>query len=128
MDSSLSSVPPVWPSPLPEIIGTAAPQAATIGASISETLSPTPPVECLSVTGPGRSDQSSTSPESRMAMVSATASSRLMPLRKTAMAKAPTWPSEMAPQTFYTPTDRGFEKRVAERLAWWEEQRRSRNG
>ncbi|HST36679.1 MAG TPA: replication-associated recombination protein A [Allosphingosinicella sp.] len=33
------------------------------------------------------------------------------------------WPEEMAPQTFYTPTDRGFEKRVAERMAWWEEQR-----
>ncbi len=33
------------------------------------------------------------------------------------------WPEEMTPQTFYTPTDRGFEKRVAERLAWWEEQR-----
>jgi putative ATPase len=29
----------------------------------------------------------------------------------------------MAPQTFYTPTDRGFEKRVAERLAWWRELR-----
>ncbi|HEU0133812.1 MAG TPA: replication-associated recombination protein A [Allosphingosinicella sp.] len=34
------------------------------------------------------------------------------------------WPEEMQPQTFYTPTDRGFEKRVAERLAWWDEQRR----
>ncbi|MDQ4086508.1 MAG: replication-associated recombination protein A, partial [Pseudomonadota bacterium] len=33
------------------------------------------------------------------------------------------WPDEMEPQTFYRPTDRGFEKRVAERLAWWEEQR-----
>jgi putative ATPase len=33
------------------------------------------------------------------------------------------WPEEMAPETFYTPTDRGFEKRVAERMAWWEEQR-----
>ncbi len=33
------------------------------------------------------------------------------------------WPEEMTPQTFYEPTDRGFEKRVAERLAWWEEQR-----
>jgi putative ATPase len=29
------------------------------------------------------------------------------------------WPAEMAPQTFYTPTDRGHEKRVAERIAWW---------
>ena len=33
------------------------------------------------------------------------------------------WPEEMEPQTFYAPTDRGFEKQVAERIAWWEEQR-----
>jgi putative ATPase len=33
------------------------------------------------------------------------------------------WPEEMAPQTFYTPTDRGLEKRIAERMAWWQEQR-----
>ena len=45
------------------------PQAASSGASTSETLSPTPPVECLSSTGPGRS-QSSTVPESRIASVS----------------------------------------------------------
>src|SRR3954467_6199587 len=50
MLSSLSSVPPVWPRPRPEIIGTAAPQAASTGARISETLSPTPPGECLSST------------------------------------------------------------------------------
>ncbi len=36
------------------------------------------------------------------------------------------WPEEMTPQTFYTPTDRGFEKRVAERLAWWDEQRKAK--
>jgi len=36
------------------------------------------------------------------------------------------WPEEMAPQTFYTPTDRGFEKRVAERMAWWQEQRKAK--
>ncbi len=36
------------------------------------------------------------------------------------------WPEEMAPQTFYTPTDRGFEKRIAERMAWWEEQRKAK--
>jgi putative ATPase len=36
------------------------------------------------------------------------------------------WPEEMAPQTFYTPTDRGFEKRVAERIAWWDEQRKAK--
>lgn len=35
------------------------------------------------------------------------------------------WPEEMTPQTFYAPTDRGFEKRVAERMAWWDEQRKA---
>ena len=55
----------MWPRPRPEIIGTAPPHAAIIGASSSETLSPTPPVECLSSAGPGSpaSDQSRTSPE-----------------------------------------------------------------
>jgi putative ATPase len=36
------------------------------------------------------------------------------------------WPDGMAPQTYYEPTDRGFEKRVAERLAYWEELRRAK--
>ena len=36
------------------------------------------------------------------------------------------WPEEMEPRTFYEPTDRGFEKKVAERIAWWEEQRAKR--
>ncbi|MCX8477326.1 MAG: replication-associated recombination protein A [Sphingomonas sp.] len=36
------------------------------------------------------------------------------------------WPEEMAPQTFYTPTDRGMEKRIAERIAWWNEMREKR--
>ncbi|MES2057674.1 MAG: replication-associated recombination protein A [Pseudomonadota bacterium] len=31
------------------------------------------------------------------------------------------WPEEMSPQTFYEPTDRGMEKRIAERMAWWRE-------
>jgi putative ATPase len=30
------------------------------------------------------------------------------------------WPEEMAPQSYYEPTERGFEKRVRERLAYWE--------
>lgn len=33
------------------------------------------------------------------------------------------WPEEMEPRAFYAPSDRGFEKRIAERLAWWEERR-----
>ncbi|WP_374526316.1 replication-associated recombination protein A [Sphingopyxis sp.] len=36
------------------------------------------------------------------------------------------WPDEMAPATFYRPVDRGFEKRIAERIAWWDERRRER--
>ncbi|UZK70748.1 replication-associated recombination protein A [Sphingomonas sp. S1-29] len=38
------------------------------------------------------------------------------------------WPAELPPQRFYAPTDRGFEKRVAERMAWWEEARNAREG
>jgi putative ATPase len=30
------------------------------------------------------------------------------------------WPEEMTPQSYYEPTERGFEKRVRERLAYWE--------
>ena len=33
------------------------------------------------------------------------------------------WPEEMNPETFYKPTDRGFERKIAERIAWWDEQR-----
>ena len=48
IDSTLSSVPPVWPKPRPDILATLAPQAATIGVKERLVLSPTPPVECLS--------------------------------------------------------------------------------
>ena len=33
------------------------------------------------------------------------------------------WPEEMRPQTYYRPVERGFEKRIAERLAYWDELR-----
>ena len=36
------------------------------------------------------------------------------------------WPTDMAPATFYRPVDRGFEKRIAERIAWWDDRRRER--
>ena len=36
------------------------------------------------------------------------------------------WPEEMTPQTFYAPTDRGFEARVAERIAHWNRLRAER--
>jgi putative ATPase len=37
------------------------------------------------------------------------------------------WPDEMEPQTFYAPVDRGFERKIAERIAWWDEQRKLRD-
>ena len=45
--------------------------------------------------------------------------------RPDAFSGADYWPEEMAAETFYRPTDRGFEKRLAERIAWWNEQRRN---
>jgi putative ATPase len=33
------------------------------------------------------------------------------------------WPDGLPAQSYYTPTDRGFEKRITERLAWWAERR-----
>ena len=38
------------------------------------------------------------------------------------------WPAELPSQTFYTPTDRGLEKRIAERLAGWAALRRGGEG
>jgi putative ATPase len=34
------------------------------------------------------------------------------------------WPEEMGQQIFYDPTDRGFEAKIRERLAYWEERRK----
>jgi len=36
------------------------------------------------------------------------------------------WPDEMEPQDFYAPTDRGFEARISERIAYWNELRSKR--
>lgn len=33
------------------------------------------------------------------------------------------WPEEMTPQAYYIPVERGFEKRIAERLAYWDDLR-----
>jgi len=37
------------------------------------------------------------------------------------------WPEEMQPLEMYTPTDRGFEKRISERIAYWNELRAKRD-
>ncbi len=91
MASSLSSVPPVCPSPRPLTIGTCTPQAATIGARQIETLSPTPPVECLSTCRPAFPVSFTTRPLSRMARVSAVVSFGVIPRRKIAIASALIW-------------------------------------
>ena len=36
------------------------------------------------------------------------------------------WPDEMAPQTFYEPVERGFERQVRERIAYWNKLRQER--
>lgn len=38
------------------------------------------------------------------------------------------WPEEMQPQRFYAPSERGFEARIAERLAYWDRLRAERRG
>jgi putative ATPase len=37
------------------------------------------------------------------------------------------WPEEMEPQMFYEPVERGFERQVKERIAYWTKLRRERN-
>ena len=98
MASSLSSVPPVWPSPRPESCGTATPHAATSGASGSVILSPTPPVECLSVVGRLSPEKSIRSPEAIIAAVQREISSRSMPLSRIAIASAAICSSATAPR------------------------------
>ena len=36
------------------------------------------------------------------------------------------WPEEMEPQTYYEPVERGFERKVAERIAYWNRLREER--
>ncbi|EFV91940.1 hypothetical protein ES5_08431 [Dietzia cinnamea P4] len=84
IDSSLSRVPPVWPSPRPDSCGTATSQVASSGVSTRVIASPTPPVECLSTVGTtapprGTVDRSSRVPERTMAEVHREISRSVMP-------------------------------------------------
>ncbi|MGQ0558460.1 MAG: replication-associated recombination protein A, partial [Sphingosinicella sp.] len=36
------------------------------------------------------------------------------------------WPEEMEPRTFYSPTDRGFEREIGERIAQWDKLRKKK--
>ena len=88
MDCNLSTVPPVIPSPLPLILATGIPIEAMIGEIIKVTLSPTPPVLCLSTTFSAISLKSSFSPEFAIATVIANVSASFMPLIQIAISKA----------------------------------------
>ena len=79
------------PSPRPETIGTGTPHAAAIGARISEVLSPTPPVLCLSIFGPGTPERSTTVPECSIASVRAAVSAASIPRQRIAMSRADHW-------------------------------------
>ena len=79
IDSNLSAVPPVYPSPLPDIFATGILNDAIIGANIKVTLSPIPPVLCLSTTIPN-SDKFKMSPEFAIANVKSVISSSSIPL------------------------------------------------
>ena len=95
--SSLSSVPPVWPSPRPDIIGTGTPHAAASGARMSDVLSPTPPVLCLSTLMPGMSLRSTRTPEWTIASVNDAVSAAVMPRSRIAISSADAWYSGTAP-------------------------------
>ena len=91
MLSSLSSVPPVWPRPRPDIFGTTTPHAAARGASAIDTLSPTPPVLCLPTLIPAMASRLTRSPDRTIASVSHVVSTALMPFRTIAMSSAEIW-------------------------------------
>jgi hypothetical protein len=91
MLSSLSSVPPVWPNPRPDIIGTVTPTAASSGARMSEVLSPTPPVECLSTHAGAPGGRCRDCPVASIAAVSALVSLGSNPRQKMAIRRAESW-------------------------------------
>ena len=104
IDSSLSSVPPVWPRPRPDSCGTATPNTATSGASGSVILSPTPPVECLSAVGRDSPEKSIRSPLAIMAAVQRAISARSMPLSRIAMLRADICSSATTPRVYASMT------------------------
>ncbi len=79
--SSLSRVPPVWPSPRPDSFSILRPSAAASGPTTRVVASATPPVECLSTVGPWTRPRSRVAPEATIASVSASASRRVKPRR-----------------------------------------------
>ncbi len=88
----------MWPRPRPESWGTAAPQAATSGARTIETLSPTPPVECLSTVGRDSPERSSRSPEAIISAVQVASSRAESPWKRIAISSAAICSSATSPR------------------------------
>jgi putative ATPase len=38
------------------------------------------------------------------------------------------WPEEMEPQNYYQPVERGFERKIRERMEWWDRKREELRG
>ena len=91
IDSSLSTVPPVNPKPLPDIFATGTPSDAIIGINTNVILSPTPPVLCLSITVLEILDKSNISPEWAISNVKFVVSSLFNPFIYIAIIKAAAW-------------------------------------
>ena len=83
--SSLSTVPAASPTPLSAMFATGIPAAAINGIKVIVTLSPTPPVECLSRTKFWSSPKSTYFPVFASASVKLTVSSKDKPLKYTAI-------------------------------------------
>ena len=82
--SSLSMMPPAWPSPRLPVVATRTPSAAASGAAAMGAVSPTPPVLWRSPAGPSE-PSSSRSPEAMSPRVRASTCSRPIPVRHAAM-------------------------------------------
>jgi hypothetical protein len=78
-------------------MGTATPQHATIAARCSDTLSPTPPLLCLSTFGSGTRDRSATTPLCVSASVYIAVSVSLMPRMYSDVSIAASWYAAQLP-------------------------------
>src|SRR5665213_855531 len=85
-------------TPIVAACGAAVPHAATIGVSGSVILSPTPPVECLSVVGLPSPGKLSRSPEAIIAAVHLLSSGAVRPTKKMAMSSADICSSATSPR------------------------------
>ena len=87
----MSTVPPVNPNPLPDIFATGTPSDATSGNKQIDTLSPTPPVECLSTIVLFNFDRSNISPECAIDIVKFVVSCFVIPFKNIAITSAAAW-------------------------------------